>query len=114
MSMVLSAKALVHITPNKMVLSRGRTGTYFSNTLYKLGYNQGQADHTLFTKIGRDGKRTILIVYVDDIIITGDNHQEIQQLKQQLKQTFEVKELGELRYFLGLEVARSKEAIFVS
>ena len=46
----------------------------FSNTLYKLGYTQGQADHTLFTKIGRDGKRTILIVYVDDIIITEDNH----------------------------------------
>ena len=35
-------------------------------------------------------------------------------MKEQLKQAFEVKELGELRYFLGLEVARSKTGIFVS
>ena len=68
----------------------------------------------LFTKIGNDGRKTILIVYVDDIIITGDNQQEIERLKEQLKQAFEVKELGELRYFLGLEVARSKTGIFVS
>ena len=86
----------------------------FSDTLYKLGYKQGQADHTLFTKIRKDGKRTILIVYVDDIIITGDNHQEIENLKEQLKQAFEVKELGESWYFLGLEVARGKEGIFIS
>ena len=50
----------------------------FSDTLYQLGYKQGQANHTLFTKIGNDGRKTILIVYVDDIIITGDNQQEIE------------------------------------
>ena len=86
----------------------------FSDTLYKLGYKQGQTDHTLFTKIKEDGRRTILIVYVDDIIITGDDNQEIEKLKEQLRQAFEVKELGELRYFLGLEVARSKNGIVVS
>lgn len=50
----------------------------------------------------------MLIVYVDDIIITGDNHHEIEKLKQQLREVFEVKDLGELRYFLGLEVAKRK------
>lgn len=51
---------------------------------------------------------------MDDIIITGDDNQEIEKLKEQLMQAFEVKELGELQYFLGLEVARSKNGIFVS
>ena len=86
----------------------------FGDTLHQLGYKQGLADHTLFTKIRLQKMGTILIVYVDDIIITGDNHLEIKRLKKQLRRTFEVKELGELWYFLGLEVARSKEGIFVS
>ena len=66
----------------------------FSDTLHQLGYKQGQANHTLFTKIDNDGKRTVLIVYADDIIITGDNNQEIEKLKHQLRETFEVKDLG--------------------
>ena len=53
-------------------------------------------------------------MYVDDIIITSDNHHEIEKLKQQLREAFEAKDLGELRYFLGLEVARSKEGIFIT
>ena len=61
-----------------------------------------------------DGRRTILIVYVGDIIITGDNIQEIENLNNQLREAFEIKELGELRYFLGFEVTRSKEVIFIS
>lgn len=69
---------------------------------------------TLFTKVEGDGRRIILIVYVDDIIITSDNIQGIEKLKQQLMKAFEVKAIGELRYFLGLEVARSKEGIFIS
>ena len=68
----------------------------------------------LFTKHIVDGWKTILIVYVDDIITTGDNIQEIKALKGQLQQAFEVKDLGQLMYFLGMEVARSKEGIFIS
>jgi len=73
----------------------------FSDTQNQLGYKQGQANHSLFTKIESDGRTTILIVYIDDIIITRDNTQEIEKLKHQLREAFEVKELGELRYFLG-------------
>jgi len=86
----------------------------FSDTLHKLGYKQGQADHTLFTRIDVDGRRTILIVYVEDIITMRDNNQKIEKLKHQLRKAFKVKELKELRYFLGLEVARSKEVMFIS
>lgn len=49
-------------------------------------------------------KITILAVYVDDFIITGDD-EEITKLKECLSQAFEVKDLGKLKYFLGIEVA---------
>ncbi|KAK8919208.1 hypothetical protein KSP39_PZI021074 [Platanthera zijinensis] len=81
--------------------------------MMKLGYIQSQADHTLFIK--RKGNLiSILIVYVDDIIITGDYLEEIIHLKEQLSREFEVKDLGKLRYFLGIEVARSQQGIFIS
>ena len=55
--------------------------------------------------------RIILIVYVDDIILTGDNEAEMEKLKRVLATEFEVKDLGRMRYFLGMEVARSKKRI---
>lgn len=56
----------------------------------------------------------MLIVYVDEIILTGDNIDEMEQLKKSLASEFEIKDLGQLRYFLGMEVARSKKGITVS
>ena len=88
--------------------------TRFSSTLTRLEYTQGQADHTIFVKKGENGKKVIFIVYVDDIILTSDDNVEIHRLKSQRKEEFEVKDLGPLKYFLGMEVARSKEGIFIS
>jgi len=56
----------------------------FISTLNLLGYKQGHLDHT-FTKHATNGSKTILIVYVDDIIITCDNYQEIKTLKGQVQ-----------------------------
>jgi hypothetical protein len=49
----------------------------------------------------------IIVIYVDDLIITGDSDVNIFDLKKLLKQKFEMKDLGELRYFLGIEVIQS-------
>ncbi|CAA7408297.1 unnamed protein product [Spirodela intermedia] len=57
---------------------------------------------------------TVLIVYVNDILITSDDTNEIQNLSKNLSQEFDIKSLGRLRYFLGIEVAHSKEGIFIS
>jgi len=46
----------------------------------------------------------IIVIYIDNLIITGDNDGNILDLKKLLKQKFELKDLGELRYFLGIEV----------
>ena len=57
---------------------------------------------------------SILIVYVDDIIVTGNDNEEIRELKNKMSQEFEIKDLENLKYFLGIEVARSKHGIFIS
>ncbi|RVX06515.1 Retrovirus-related Pol polyprotein from transposon RE1 [Vitis vinifera] len=86
----------------------------FTKAVLKLGYKQGQADHTLFVKKSHAGKMAILIVYVDDIILSGNDMEELQNLKKYLSEEFEVKDLGNLKYFLGMEVARSRKEIVVS
>ena len=67
----------------------------------------------LFSTIS-DGKLVILIVFLDDIILMGDNLVELERLKNFLAKEFEIMDLGTLRYALGMEFARSKECIFLS
>lgn len=57
---------------------------------------------------------TALIIYVDDMILTGSDTFEIKELKKYLSREFEMKELGDLKYFLGIEVIRSHQSIFLS
>ena len=82
--------------------------------MVKHGYHQSQGNHTLFMKHSSSGKVTIVIVYVGDIIVTGDDSGEIKILKDKLSKEFEIKDLGTLKYFLGTVVARSKKKRFLS
>ena len=68
----------------------------------------------MFIKHFGDGKTAISIIYVDDIILTRSDEDEIARLKRSLVVEFEIKDLGSLRHFLGTEVARSKNRIFIS
>ena len=86
----------------------------FGKTVTSYGFQQSQIDHTLFYKYSKDGKVEILIVYVDEIILTGDDIDELERLKKRLAKDFEIKDLGMLKYFLGEEFARSKKGIFVN
>ena len=52
-------------------------------------------------------------MYVDDLIILGDNHEAITKFKAYLHNCFHMKDLGILKYFLGVEVARSSAGIFL-
>lgn len=85
----------------------------FSVAMRKFGFNQSNSDHTLFLK-HREGKISALIIYVDDMIITGDDVEEISRLQKYLATEFEMKNLGGLKYFLGIEVTRSEHGIFLS
>ena len=79
----------------------------FTKAMLDLGYKQSQGDHTLFFKHSQGGKLTVLLVY-GDIIITENDLIERQLLKKKLSAEFEIKDLGTLKYFLGIEVAYSK------
>lgn len=86
----------------------------FRKVVKSYDYHQSQADHTMFYKHSTKGKIAVLIVYVDDIILTGDDIEELARLKKKLAEDFEIKDLGVLKYFLSMEFARSKEGIFVN
>ena len=70
-------------------------------------------DHSVFYRNSSSGI-IMLVVYVDDIAITGNDSKGISSLKSFLQSQFHTKDLRMLRYFLGIEVMRSKHDIFLS
>lgn len=85
----------------------------FRRAICDMWYSQCNADHTVFFK-HKGSSITILAIYVDDIVITRDDVEEITSLKKKLGRSFEIKDLGRLRYFLGIEIARSSKGIVLS
>ena len=85
----------------------------FTTSMKKFGYKKSNLNHTLFLKRQND-HIMCLIIYVDDMIIRRYDKEEIIVLKEQLSHEFEMKDLGQLKYFLGIEVLSSKVGIFIS
>ena len=74
------------------------------------GYKQAAFDASLFTK-STYSSFIVLLVYVDDVILAGNTFSEFSLIKGVLHHAFKIKDIGQLKYFLGLEVARSKSGI---
>lgn len=72
------------------------------NFLLASGFQHSVADHCLLYK-NEHGKQILMLVYVDDILITGDDQLHIAQLIANLNHKFSLKHLGEVNYFLGIE-----------
>ncbi|GJW99595.1 putative RNA-directed DNA polymerase [Tanacetum coccineum] len=85
----------------------------FTSVLLELGFKQSFADHSLFTY--KRGKVFVgALIYVDDVIIVGNNQEKIQETKTHLDRRFSIKDLGPLKYFLGIEAARTKDGLVLS
>ncbi|KAF2321665.1 hypothetical protein GH714_001002 [Hevea brasiliensis] len=78
-----------------------------------LGFQQSTADHSAFI-FSRGSSYVAILIYVDDIIVTGTDLDRIAKLKCYLDDKFHIKDLGKLKYFLGIKVARSSKGIALS
>ena len=78
----------------------------FSEVASLYGLKRTSSIHSVFVRHCTKGT-IVLAVYVDDIVITSNDDEGVQLLKSHLSKHFHMKDLGLLRYFLGIEVARS-------
>ena len=79
-------------------------------TINTVGFVLSKADYLLFTR--QQGESFIaLLVYVDDVLIASNDKDKVDQFKVLLDQKFKLKDLGDLKFFLGLEVARTDKGI---
>ena len=77
------------------------------------GFSRCHSNNTIYTK--KVGKSfTILVLYVDDLILTSSDPNHINRVNSRLKNKFEMTDLGHLHYFIGLQVLQSKEGITLS
>eukprot|EP00253_Pinus_taeda_P030003 PITA_30003 len=85
-----------------------RIDSYFTG----LGFTKSEADANLYHIIV-DGKLLITVLYVDDLILTSDD-ELIKSCKKDLAREFEMKDMGLMHYFLGMEVWQRDGEVFVS
>lgn len=85
----------------------------FTISLLDIGYKQSYADHSLFT-YQNNSKFVALLIYVDDVVIAGNDEDMIKKTKDHLNTSFSIKDLGPLKYFLGIEVARTDDGMVLS
>jgi hypothetical protein len=81
-------------------------------SIHSASFIQSRANYSLLTR--KEGESFIaLLIYVDDILITGNDPVKITTTKQFLHNHFHIKDLDALKYFLGIEVSASKNGIFI-
>ena len=85
----------------------------FSSVITAVGFSPSAHDPALFVHNSSRG-RTLLLLYVDDMLITGDDSEYIAFVKARLSEQFLMSDLGPLRYFLGIEVSSTSDGIYLS
>jgi hypothetical protein len=84
-----------------------------SDKLHELGFISSKADTSLFI-FDHAGVTVYMLVYVDDIVLAGSSAAAIERLVQTLAQSFPIKDLGRLDYFLGIEAAYTLEGMILT
>ena len=85
-----------------------------TENLLKLNFKHYDLDDATFF-VKKVGKTIVyLVVYVDDLLMTGNNESYIASIKKELKKGFEMNDLGYVHYYLGIEVTQHPKSIFLS
>ncbi|GAA0166823.1 transmembrane signal receptor [Lithospermum erythrorhizon] len=79
----------------------------------KNGFKNSDNEQTLFTKRSKTVNIIIVSVYVDDLIYTGNDLEMMMMFKQSMVEVFEMTDLGNMNYFLGIEVKQTQAGIFI-
>jgi hypothetical protein len=80
--------------------------------LFERGFEMGKVDQTLF--LLRQGRDILIVqVYVDDIVFGGSSNSLVARFVEDMSREFEMSMMGELQFFLGLQIKQSKEGTFV-
>lgn len=83
------------------------------HALTEIGFKKSRVDHSLY--VFQTSKSYVAcLVYVDDVLLVGNDVNKMQETKKHLDKRFSIKDLGKLKYFLGIEVARSPHGFFLS
>ncbi|KAG8095121.1 hypothetical protein GUJ93_ZPchr0012g20650 [Zizania palustris] len=85
----------------------------FVTVIRAADFSPGDHDPALFVHLSSH-VRTLLLLYVDDMLITGDDGEHISQVKKQLSEQFLMSDLGRLSHFLGIEVLHSAKGYYLS
>ncbi|MCO5559992.1 hypothetical protein L7F22_013596 [Adiantum nelumboides] len=80
----------------------------FDTFMKSQGYMRSETDHCLYTKRMADGSLLILVLYVDDMLITGKDKHNVDALKSKLSETFAMKDLGNASHILGMRINRNR------
>lgn len=81
-----------------------------ASVLVDFDFQQCDSDPCIFIRTNpRNGERTYIALYVDDLIIAGDNEEDIATIKRRLSERFDMKDLGIARKFLGMEIEYGKD-----
>ena len=83
-----------------------------ASVLLDLGFTQTVADYSLFV-YKKDDIFIAALVYVDDILLTGNSNEFISHVKSVLHSTFTIKDLGLAKYYLGLEIHKTAEGLYL-
>jgi hypothetical protein len=80
--------------------------------LLNIGFEKSLSESTLYMK--HKGTRVLIVsLYVDDMLVTGDDTRLVEEFKQEMMQAFEMTDLGLVTYFLGIEIKQNENDVFI-
>ena len=81
--------------------------------LIQKGFTKCTIEYGIYTRGKTIDEMLIICLYVEDLLITGSSNEEINMFKEMMKSEFEMSDLGDLTYFLGMEFVKTEKGIFM-
>lgn len=75
-----------------------------NDALIKMDFKRNRADPCLYRKVHKNGEECILLIYVDDILLVTSTTKMANEVKKQISDLFEIRDLGEVKYYLGIQI----------